>query len=171
MNYFELFRLPNQFKLDGSLLSVRFRELQKHFHPDNYATASERDRLLSVQKTAQINDAYQVLKKPITRAEYMLSEQGIDIKDEQSTMQDSQFLIQQMELREELESLVNELNVDEALLRFSNKVSIVYDSLLVTLEQHLEEKKWIDAAQIVRKLKFIEKLNQEIEQLEDKLFS
>ena len=64
MNYFELFGLPSQFALDGSLLSSQFRELQKRFHPDNFATASERDRLMAVQKAAQINDAYQVLKNP-----------------------------------------------------------------------------------------------------------
>ena len=55
MNHFELFGLPSQFQLDGSLLSSQFRELQKRFHPDNFATASERDRLMAVQKAAQIN--------------------------------------------------------------------------------------------------------------------
>ena len=69
MNHFELFGLPTQFQLDGGLLSSQFRELQKRFHPDNFATASERDRLMAVQKAAQINDAYQVLKHPISRAE------------------------------------------------------------------------------------------------------
>ncbi|HCG9795638.1 TPA: co-chaperone HscB, partial [Vibrio parahaemolyticus] len=37
MNHFELFGLPSQFQLDGSLLSSKFRELQKRFHPDNFA--------------------------------------------------------------------------------------------------------------------------------------
>ncbi len=80
MNHFELFGLPPQFSLDGSLLSSQFRELQKRFHPDNFATASERDRLLAVQKAAQINDAYQVLKNPISRAEYLLSQNGLEIR-------------------------------------------------------------------------------------------
>ena len=57
MNYFELFGLPSQFQLDGSLLSSQFRELQKRFHPDNFASASERDRLMAVQKASEINDA------------------------------------------------------------------------------------------------------------------
>ena len=55
MNHFELFGLPLQFQLDGSLLSSQFRDLQRQFHPDKFATASERDRLLAVQKAAQIN--------------------------------------------------------------------------------------------------------------------
>lgn len=50
MNHFELFGLPLQFQLDGSLLSSQFRDLQRQFHPDKFTTASERDRLLAVQK-------------------------------------------------------------------------------------------------------------------------
>ncbi len=52
MNHFELFGLPSQFQLDGSLLSSQFRELQKRFHPDNFATASERDRLNGCSKSS-----------------------------------------------------------------------------------------------------------------------
>ncbi|KAB2825231.1 co-chaperone HscB [Aliivibrio sp. S4TY2] len=169
MNYFELFGLPNQFQLDGSLLSLQFRELQKRFHPDNFATASERDRLLSIQKAAQINDAYQTLKNPVTRAEYMLSEQGHDIRGEQTTMQDPVFLMQQMELREELESLPSSSDPESALFDFAENVSVMRKEQLGLLQQQLESEIWQEAAQSVRKLKFIDKLNHEVEQLEDKL--
>ncbi|MDD9176934.1 co-chaperone HscB [Aliivibrio finisterrensis] len=169
MNYFELFGLPNQFQLDGSLLSLQFRELQKRFHPDNFATASERDRLLSIQKAAQINDAYQTLKNPVTRAEYMLSERGHDIRGEQTTMQDPVFLMQQMELREELESLPSSSDPESALFDFAENVSVMRKEQLGLLQQQLESEIWQEAAQSVRKLKFIDKLNHEVEQLEDKL--
>ncbi|XDF78227.1 co-chaperone HscB [Aliivibrio fischeri] len=169
MNHFELFGLPNQFELDGGLLSLQFRELQKRFHPDNFATSSERDRLLSIQKAAQINDAYQTLKNPVSRAEYILSEQGHDIRGEQTTMQDPMFLMQQMELREELESLPSSSDPESALFDFAENVIAMRKSQLVQLQELLKNEAWIEAAQSVRKLKFIEKLNQEVEQLEEKL--
>ncbi|MCE7566760.1 co-chaperone HscB [Aliivibrio fischeri] len=169
MNHFELFGLPNQFELDGGLLSLQFRELQKRFHPDNFATSSERDRLLSIQKAAQINDAYQTLKNPVSRAEYILSEQGHDIRGEQTTMQDPMFLMQQMELREELESLPSSSDPESALFDFAENVTAMRKSQLVQLQELLRNEAWIEAAQSVRKLKFIEKLNQEVEQLEEKL--
>ncbi|END3384844.1 co-chaperone HscB [Vibrio alginolyticus] len=169
MNHFELFGLPSQFKLDGSLLSSQFRELQKRFHPDNFATGSERDRLMTVQKAAQINDAYQVLKNPISRAEYILAEQGVEIRGEQQTMQDPMFLMEQMELREELEEIADSSDPESALFDFDSKVSKMYKQHLASVEQELDDGLWAEAADRVRKLKFIAKLKNEIELVEDKL--
>ncbi|BBM65540.1 co-chaperone HscB [Vibrio alfacsensis] len=169
MNHFELFGLPSQFTLDGSLLSSQFRELQKRFHPDNFATASERDRLMAVQKAAQINDAYQVLKHPISRAEYILAENGTEIRGEQQTMQDPMFLMEQMELREELEDIAGSSDLESALFDFDAKVSKMYKQHLASVEQELQDGRWAEAADRVRKLKFIAKLKNEIELVEDKL--
>ncbi|KLN62712.1 MULTISPECIES: co-chaperone HscB [Vibrio] len=170
MNYFELFGLPSQFKLDGSLLASQFRELQKQFHPDNFATASERDRLMAVQKAAEINDAFQVLKNPISRAEYILSENGVEIRGEQQTMQDPMFLMEQMELREELEDISSSAEAEDALFDFESKVSKMFKQQLTATEQDLNHTDWQQAADRVRKLKFIAKLQNEIELVEDKLF-
>ncbi|TKF06008.1 co-chaperone HscB [Vibrio kanaloae] len=169
MNHFELFGLPLQFQLDGSLLSSQFRDLQRQFHPDKFATASERDRLLAVQKAAQINDAYQVLKNPISRAEYLLIQHGEDIRGEQQTMQDPMFLMEQMELREELEDIADSSNPEDALLAFERKVSKMYKQQLSAIQQELDSEAWLEAADRVRKLKFIAKLKNEIELVEDRL--
>ncbi|ANW23856.1 co-chaperone HscB [Vibrio coralliilyticus] len=169
MNYFELFGLPSQFQLDGSLLSSQFRELQKRFHPDNFASASERDRLMAVQKASEINDAYQVLKKPLSRAEYMLAENGVDIRGEQQTMSDPMFLMEQMELREELEDIPSSSDPEDALFDFDSKVSKMYKQHLKSVEQELNDGLWQQAAERVRKLKFIAKLKNEIELVEEKL--
>ncbi|MCW4440987.1 co-chaperone HscB [Vibrio splendidus] len=169
MNHFELFGLPLQFQLDGSLLSSQFRDLQRQFHPDKFAIASERDRLLAVQKAAQINDAYQVLKNPISRAEYLLVQHGEDIRGEQQTMQDPMFLMEQMELREELEDIADSSDPEDALFAFEGKVSKMYKQQLSAIQQELESEAWLEAAERVRKLKFIAKLKNEIELVEDRL--
>ncbi len=52
MDHFELFGITQQFDLNVAALSTQFRDLQRQFHPDKFATASERDRLLAVQKAA-----------------------------------------------------------------------------------------------------------------------
>ncbi|PSW72950.1 co-chaperone HscB [Photobacterium sp. GB-50] len=170
MNHFELFGLPFQFELDNSLLACQFRELQRRFHPDNYATASERDRLLSVQKAAQINDAFQTLKNPVSRAEYMLAERDEDIRGEQKTLQDMAFLMQQMELREALEAIPDSSDPESALFDFEQQASAMYKEQLAQLAELLNNEQWLEAADGVRKLKFIVKLRDEVERLEESLF-
>jgi molecular chaperone HscB len=169
MNYFELFGLPTQFELDGSLLSSQFLDLQKRFHPDNFALAQEGERLQSVQKAAEINDAYQTLKSPLSRAEYLLALNDVDIRGEQHTMQDSAFLLEQMELREELEEIESMQDAEEALFSFDGRVNKDYQIELQTLALELAQQNWLDAAISVRKLKFIAKLKNEISRVEEKL--
>ncbi|RXJ73137.1 co-chaperone HscB [Veronia nyctiphanis] len=169
MNHFELFGLPCQFELDGSSLSSDFRELQRRFHPDRFVTASEQERLMAVQKAAQINDAYHTLNDPVRRAEYILSLNGVELKDEQQTMQDPAFLMQQMELREELEDIPHASDPDSELFDFDAKVSELHRDLLSELSNVLVEQDWQVAANGVRKLKFVVKLQQEIERIEDQL--
>jgi molecular chaperone HscB len=169
MNHFELFGLPTQFTVDGSLLASQFRELQRRFHPDNFATASERDKLMAVQQAANINDAYQVLKNPISRAEYLLAQHDHDIRSEQKTLQDPLFLMEQMELREELEEIGSHQNPEEQLMDFESKVKKMHQQQLQLVADQIDNKNWITAADSVRKLKFIAKLLVEIERLEEKL--
>ncbi|CCN35816.1 Co-chaperone protein hscB [Vibrio nigripulchritudo SO65] len=171
MDHFELFGISRQFDLDVTALSTQFRELQRQFHPDKFATSSERDRLMAVQKAAQINDAFQVLKQPISRAEYLLSLKGVDIRNEQNTMQDPMFLMEQMELREALEEIESSSDPESELFDFEKKVSKLYQSHLDEMVKSLTEEALENAANGIRKLKFIAKLQNEIEQLEDKLFA
>ncbi|MBL4829209.1 MAG: co-chaperone HscB [Aliivibrio sp.] len=170
MNHFELFGLSNQFELEGGLLSEQYRELQRRFHPDKFATASERDRLLAIQKSAQINDAYQTLKNPISRAEYILSESGLDIRGEQKTLQDMTFLMQQMELRETLEEIPSSSDPELALASFESDILVMFKDRLKQLSSELNQKQLEAAADSVRKLRFVVKLQHEIEQLEETLF-
>ncbi|WP_434359084.1 co-chaperone HscB [Parasalinivibrio latis] len=169
MNHFELFGLPFQFELDGSSLSSTYRELQRKFHPDNFATAGEREKLEAVQRAAQINDAFQTLKDPVRRAEYMLAENQVDIRAEQQTMQDPEFLMQQMMLREELEEISDSTDAEDMLFDFDGRIQVMFKSLVSELKASLDGQAWDDAAVIVRKLKFVVKLKDEIARVEDSL--
>lgn len=78
--------------------------------------------------------------------------------------------MQQMELREALEAIAEQEEPESALADFDQQVSSMYRSYLQQLEQLLNQEQWPLAADCVRKLKFIAKLRDEVEQLEDKLF-
>ncbi|KPK37149.1 MAG: hypothetical protein AMJ69_12425 [Gammaproteobacteria bacterium SG8_47] len=101
-NHFKLFGLEIGFDIDEQLLAQRYRELQRTAHPDRYVSATDRERRLAVQRAAEINDAFQILREPLSRARYLLELNGVGWDAERNTATDPAFLMEQMELRETL---------------------------------------------------------------------
>lgn len=170
MNHFELFGLVEGFELDTRQLADTYRQLQTQFHPDRFATAPEREQLVAVQRAAQINDAYTTLKTPLRRAEYLLSLRGTDIRGEQQTLQDTSFLMQQLEWRERLADLKGEADPEGAIKDFRQEIGHDHQLLMQQLTLTLAAGDDSIAADCVRKLKFVDKLLEELERFEDSLF-
>lgn len=172
MNYFQLFQVPAQFDLDLTELGTRYLELQRNFHPDNFAAASERDRLLAVQQAANINDAYHSLKQPLLRAEHLLALRGVKISHEQRSFTDTVFLMQQMELRELLGDVLHSSDpyalIDEAEQQIQQQKNILLKQLANALDANQSAQDLL-AADIIRKLKFFFKLQHELELIEQQL--
>ena len=82
MDYFTLFGLPARYQLDTQALSLRFQDLQRQYHPDKFASGSQAEQLAAVQQSATINQAWQTLRHPLMRAEYLLSLHGFDLASE-----------------------------------------------------------------------------------------
>ncbi|WP_369743321.1 co-chaperone HscB [Pseudidiomarina sp. PP-1MA] len=160
MNHFELFDLPAAFNLDAADLQQRYRKLQQTLHPDRFANGSQRDKLLAVQRTAQLNDAYQTLRNPLLRAEYILQLRGLDLAHEQTTLQDPEFLMAQMEWRERIAELNDWEEIDAAL----RELAVESRDLQSELEQHINAEQNEAAANSIRKLKFMLKLEHELEE-------
>ncbi|MBB1269909.1 co-chaperone HscB [Shewanella sp. SR44-3] len=172
MNYFNLFNFIPSFDIDTGLLAERYRELQKAVHPDKFANDSEQQKLLAVQRTAQVNDGYHTLKQPLRRAEHLLSLGGVDLSHETTTVKDTAFLMQQMDWREALEDIKHskqpQAQIDELYDSFSAHEKLLF-SQLSHLLQTQDEVAYLKAADQVRKLKFMAKLQQELTHIEDAL--
>ncbi|MGL5291962.1 MAG: Fe-S protein assembly co-chaperone HscB [Vibrionaceae bacterium] len=168
MNYFELFDFEPQFELDAALLSVRFHELQRRFHPDNFVQETSLKQRQASQHSAQINDAYQTLRDPLLRAIYLLSLTNIDLSNQRS-FSDKEFLFKQLAFREQLEVAADQK--DEARLHsLSEEVNAQYQALLKNVGEKLQQKEWEHALQLVQQGQFIKKLLDEIAQTLQRLF-
>ena len=173
MNYFDLFALSHSFELDLAKLSEAYQSLQKTVHPDKFAHASSQEQLLAVQKSANINDAYQTLKTPLKRAEYILQQRGTEMPSEQASFQDNLFLMRQMELHEMLEELQHAQDIDGAVNDANEVLDGEYHVLFCQLQQLIQDNSVASdkiASEVVRKLKFYQKLQLELERIEEQLF-
>lgn len=97
---FGLLGLPPAFEIDGAALEKAYFERSKALHPDRVAGAPAAERVAQLSKSRALNDAYQLLKKPIARAEYLLAQAGVTIGDNERL--DPTFLMEILDLREEL---------------------------------------------------------------------
>jgi molecular chaperone HscB len=97
---FGLLGLPAQLDLDPHVIERAFFDKSKELHPDRFANAPAAERVAALSKSRALNDAYQVLKKPVPRAEYLLARAGVTIGDNEQL--DPTFLMEILELREEL---------------------------------------------------------------------
>ena len=117
-DYFTLFELPVDYRVDRQKLSERYRLLQQQYHPDRFASAPEQERRISLQMASRVNEGNRVLRDPIERARYLLEQSGVDLGAGRETLRDGAFLMEQMELREELESVQQEADAVAGLEQF-----------------------------------------------------
>lgn len=99
-DHFALFDLPRRYTLDPSLLEEKYRQLQAAVHPDKHITADEAQRRRAAQWASTANEAWSVLRDPLSRARYLLQLSGIDAALETHTAMPQDFLLRQIELRE-----------------------------------------------------------------------
>jgi molecular chaperone HscB len=162
-NHFELFGLAPAFALEAAALERSYREIQSRVHPDRFAHAGDAERRASLQWTTRVNEAYRTLKDPVQRARHVLELQGVDVAFETDTAMPSDFLMQQMELREALEAAVeakDAVSLDALRKDLSQKRKILEGQI----GEHLDARKdYPGAAQLVRKLMFLDKLGEEID--------
>lgn len=166
-DYFALFNLPASLDIDLAVLTVRYQQLQQLTHPDKFASASAQEQRLAVQKNAQINDAMQTLKHPLSRATHLLALRGFELHDESHTLSDTAFLMQQMEWRESLA----ELSEDEAeLTNMAAAMDAEINTRLKQLSLMFDDNSALPLiADEIKKLTFVYKFADQIEQHIDAL--
>jgi molecular chaperone HscB len=163
---FTLFGLPQQQALDRAELDSRRRELQARVHPDRFAAEGAAAQRLAMQWAVRVNEAYQRLKDPLTRAAYLCELRGVPIDAERNTAMPAAFLMQQMAWREALEDAAEPAQVralDEQVAREER-------ALLDTLSQDLDQQRDTAAAAAqVRTLMFLARFRQDIDRRLDAL--
>lgn len=72
VDYFELLGIERRYDVDLEKLRRNFLALNRRIHPDFFSTEDNDVQSASMRIAAQINSAYETLRDPIQRAEYIL---------------------------------------------------------------------------------------------------
>lgn len=160
-NHFELFQLPAQFALDADALDAAYREVQSHVHPDRFVNATDAEKRVAMQWATRANEAYQTLRNPQKRAQYLCEQNGVELQTESNTAMPVQFLMQQMDWRDELSEARSSGNM-EALEGLDAQLRSERSARLIDIGLQLDAHDFQQAAQGVRALMFLEKFGDEV---------
>ena len=162
-NFFALFEQPVQFEVSQDSLDQHLRLLQKRYHPDNVAknqADNTQAKQQSEQTSALINQAYQTLSAPDSRAGYLL-DMADQAQNIEHSIADLDFLEDAMEMRMDLDDAIAGKNlsalqqlhpqITERLAKQSERFSSAYIT-----------QNWKTAIDATQKLKFLVKLNADV---------
>ncbi len=161
-NHFQLFGLAQSYQIDIAQLDQQYRALQAQVHPDKSAHLPDAEQRMAMQRATLVNEAYQTLRSPLRRARYLLSLHGVDTQEENNTVMPLDFLMVQMEWREsvvEAQRVKDAAALDKLEAQMKRETRELEAQLAVKIDA---EQDYAAAAGAVRKLRFMEKLAEEI---------
>ena len=160
-NHFDLFQLPATFALDMGALDSAYRDVQGRVHPDRFINATDAEKRVAMQWATRANEAYQTLRNPQKRAQYLCELNGVDLNTESNTAMPMDFLVQQMEWREALGE-ARAAKDSDALDALDEQVRQDRKARLVQVGTQLDAGDFETAAQGVRALMFLDKFSEEV---------
>ena len=168
-DYFELFGLNPVFDIDPASLHAAQQRLQASHHPDRYVGSNEQDKRLSVQIASRVNQAYETLRDPVKRSRYLLEINGATLPDDSATTADTEFLMEQIELREAVEAC---RQGEDALAR-SEAIESRLEQRSMELAREFVERfdggRLDEAIESSRKMQFVQRIQQQLDELQFEL--
>lgn len=153
-DYFTLFGVPKTYALSEGELHKRYIALQRQTHPDKLVGKSPAERTEAIQLSMRVNDAYDTLKSPLSRAEYLLEMEGVFVNSEDDTVKpDQSLLMEVMELREQL----SECGSGPALKSAMDDIKASMGQVVTELEGAFATGALERAAQLTMRLKYLGK--------------
>jgi molecular chaperone HscB len=165
MTYFELFEIPVQLKVNTALLSKKFFELSKKYHPDYFANESEEIQAEVLEKSALLNKAWKTFQSTDATIKYVLQEKGL-LEEEEKYELPPDFLMEVMDINEALMD-ADGLSVTSSLqITINNLQSDIYEPVKETVENYQDntatEKELLQVKAYYYKKKYLDRIRQQL---------
>ncbi|MEC7726315.1 MAG: DnaJ domain-containing protein, partial [Planctomycetota bacterium] len=98
---FAVFGVPRALDLDANDLELRYLQLSRECHPDHHRSEDVGESVAVLQRAAEVNDAWNVLKDRWKRARALLEAEAPGVLEANKKL-DPMFLADALELAEEV---------------------------------------------------------------------
>ena len=161
MNYFELFDIPVQLKVNTSLLSKKFFAMSKQFHPDYFASENEQVQAEALEKSALLNKAWKTFQHPDATIKYVLLEKGL-LEEEEKYELPPDFLMEVLEINEVLMDADEPDVVTKLKPTIENLQSAIYEPVKEILENYKDgadtKKELLQVKEYYYKKKYLDRI-------------
>ncbi len=166
MNYFEIFGVPVQLKLDKSDLPRRFFELSRKFHPDFYSNATPAEKEKALEITASLNKAFKTFQNADDTIKYVLQLKGL-LEEEEKYQLPPDFLMEVLEINEKVMDAEDDPNLKVNLLSaIDNLQSEIYAPVKKIIEYYQDgvttEKELLQVKEYYYKKKYLTRIRKEL---------
>jgi len=140
MNYFELYQIPISLQPDINEIKAKFYALSRKFHPDFYTNETATDQQFALEQSALINKAFKIFNHQTETIKYVLQLKNL-IEDEEKYTLSSDFLMDVMELNEQLveAKMDDDTNsIEKIKLHISQLENDIYEPVKNIIENYQE---------------------------------
>lgn len=158
-DHFNRLGLEAGFDIDADSLDRLYFDLQRRLHPDRFATKTPREKALSQSQATCLNEAYETLKEPLRRADYLVHLRGSGVLREGCyQINDPVILMEAMELRESLA----DARTEEEVNRIASETEADIKDCLIGLSAAFRGDDLDGACGLTTRLKYLTKLADEV---------
>jgi molecular chaperone HscB len=166
MNYFEIFGLPVQLKVDKADLPKRFFELSRKFHPDFYANSTPSEKGKSLEITANLNKAFKTFQNEDDTIKYTLQLKGL-LEEEEKYQLPPDFLMEVLEINEKVMDAEDDPNLKVHLQSAIDQLQTeIYEPVKEIIEHYQDgittEKELLQVKEYYYKKKYLTRIRKEL---------
>jgi molecular chaperone HscB len=165
MNYFELFEIPVQLKIDITRLHKKFFALSRKYHPDYFVNDNVDAQSESLEKSALLNKAYKAFKNPDETIKYVLQQKGL-LEEEEKYELPPDFLMEVLEINEQLmdaESPLAISNLQSAIETLQNEIYEPVERIITNYQEGTtSEKELLQVKEYYYKKKYLDRIRHQL---------
>lgn len=165
MNYFELFDIPVQLQVDKTLLTKKFFELSRKYHPDYFANDDSTVQEEALEKSALLNKAWKTFQNPDETIKYVLQLKGL-LQEEEKYELPPAFLMDVMDINEQLTEADNPSSMAAVQEIIHTLQTDIYEPVKEIVEHYKEgtvtQKELLQVKEYYFKKKYLLRINQQL---------
>lgn len=165
MNYFELFEIPVQLKVDKNSLSPKYFELSRKFHPDYFINKDPGEQMEALERSALLNKAFKTFQNPDETIKYVLQLKGL-LEEEEKYELPSYFLMEVLDINEQLMDAGDQSSIGDLELTINKLQKDIYEPVKEIVEHYQEsitsEKELLQVKEYYYKKKYLQRIQQQL---------